>query len=473
MKKAFSLLNPFPLFLFLAGLYPVLFLWSVNFYQVKSYVLYRSLTISLGFTLVIFLLSVLFFKSIIKGSLFSLVVLIVFFSYGHIYSIVEDRTVLGIILGRHRFLVVANLILVFYLGFIIYKKRKIDSIIISRLNLLFGLMLTLLLLQIGYKYANTSNLTPTDNVSTVNSSNSNSLEVSATKNSTRADQPDVYYLILDAYSRGDVLAEQGYDNNDFITKLKAMGFIIPECGQSNYNYTAMTLSSTLNMDYLENLGVKLDTLERLNMNTVLESKIKNSLVRQKFHDLGYQFVTSFQTHSLYDISDSDVYFHANLDSRYISSETIETFKFQELFMNTTLALVINDWLDEDAKNTQYLPSQVLMVISPTSLNLDTEEYGFPHYFYYQINRYTLDDLIEIPEIPGKKFIYLHNFITHTPYLFTPSGEFDGDNENSLESYHNTITYLNSRLLESDSGDSRPITNSTCNHFAGRPFWRSE
>ena len=67
--------------------------------------------------------------------------------------------------------------------------------------------------------------------------------------------PDIYYIVLDAYTRSDVMKNKfGYDNSLFINSLQDMGFYVAECSQSNYSMTSLSLASTLNMDYLQNLS---------------------------------------------------------------------------------------------------------------------------------------------------------------------------------------------------------------------------
>jgi hypothetical protein len=66
---------------------------------------------------------------------------------------------------------------------------------------------------------------------------------------------DVYYIILDGYSRGDVLDEVfDYDNRPFLTRLESLGFSVADNSRSNYAMTRLSLPSSLNMDYLDDLG---------------------------------------------------------------------------------------------------------------------------------------------------------------------------------------------------------------------------
>ena len=67
--------------------------------------------------------------------------------------------------------------------------------------------------------------------------------------------PDVYYIILDAYSRDDILDEvYDYDNSSFLNELTNLGFYVARCSQSNYAQTQLSLASALNLDYISELG---------------------------------------------------------------------------------------------------------------------------------------------------------------------------------------------------------------------------
>jgi hypothetical protein len=65
-----------------------------------------------------------------------------------------------------------------------------------------------------------------------------------------AEQPNVYWIVLDAYSRADVLkAYFRYDNDEFISALRARRFFVADRGYSNYASTKLSISTTATMDY--------------------------------------------------------------------------------------------------------------------------------------------------------------------------------------------------------------------------------
>lgn len=68
----------------------------------------------------------------------------------------------------------------------------------------------------------------------------------------RADLPDIYYIILDAYARQDSLRTfYAFDNEPFLRALEARGFYIARQSRSNYDETPLSLACSLNMKYLD------------------------------------------------------------------------------------------------------------------------------------------------------------------------------------------------------------------------------
>ena len=66
------------------------------------------------------------------------------------------------------------------------------------------------------------------------------------------DRPDIYYIILDSYPRRDALSD--FDNTSFLRELERRVFYVASEEISNYDYSITSISSSLNMLYLDNVG---------------------------------------------------------------------------------------------------------------------------------------------------------------------------------------------------------------------------
>lgn len=70
-----------------------------------------------------------------------------------------------------------------------------------------------------------------------------------------SEYPSIYYIILDRYASASTLAESyGFDNRDILNYLRAKGFYVAEESRSNYLKTALSLASSLNMGYLDDIS---------------------------------------------------------------------------------------------------------------------------------------------------------------------------------------------------------------------------
>ena len=90
---------------------------------------------------------------------------------------------------------------------------------------------------------------------------STSIEKNLLKNELKINEnlPDVYYIILDEYPNNESLKKfYEFDNNKFLISLEDSGFYVIENSFSNYPMTIQSLSSSLNMEYLDRLTKDVD-----------------------------------------------------------------------------------------------------------------------------------------------------------------------------------------------------------------------
>ena len=69
------------------------------------------------------------------------------------------------------------------------------------------------------------------------------------------ERPDIYYIVLDGMVRLDVLERlYGVDSREAVAALESMGVEIPRRSRSNYTQTQLSMASSLNMQYLDELA---------------------------------------------------------------------------------------------------------------------------------------------------------------------------------------------------------------------------
>jgi len=113
------------------------------------------------------------------------------------------------------------------------------------------------------------------------------LDVSIFEANDSIQKPDVYLLLLDAYS-GDITLKNDFefDNSEFYEQLTERGFLVQKDSLSNYPNTALSMPSIMNMNYLDFLP-KLQGEESKDLR-LAQQLWKENKVMQVFHANEYQ-----------------------------------------------------------------------------------------------------------------------------------------------------------------------------------------
>lgn len=103
-------------------------------------------------------------------------------------------------------------------------------------------------------------------------------------------RPDIYYIILDGYGRSDILKDiYGYDNSPFLDELRSLGFFIADESRSNYAQTLLSLGSSLNMMYLDQIASVVG--ERSGNRAPIKRMVGDNIVANSLISAGYRFVS--------------------------------------------------------------------------------------------------------------------------------------------------------------------------------------
>ena len=424
-----------PIHPLLYATYPVLALLTANLSEVEIQVAIRAFVISLLGTLLILFLTRLICGSWRRAALVASFLAIWFFSYGHLYQIIRKVPAIGEYLGRHRFLIIIYCILL-VVGLWWIFKRSINVIASTKFMNFIGLVL--IVYPVFRIVEHSLNVSAGKEIS-------QELAVTTLKPhaiSREGDLSDIYYIILDTYTRADALLNEfGFDNSPFLDELRAMGFYIAECSRSNYSYTQASLATALNMVYLPDLAQVLDEFGLDTGDAWL--LIKQSLVRVQLEALGYKTVAFDTGYEWSRIEDADIYLSLARDPFQL--QIIEP--FEAMLIKSTLGLILTDL-------------QNWSLLTQTNRILEgINEINFPYRNFVESQLYILDQLPKIPSFPGPKFVFVHLLIPHVPHVFGPEGEIltdtryyggrlDGaiNDEFFKRGYVNEIRFINNRML---------------------------
>lgn len=385
----------------LIALYVPLELGARNTGQIPISYIYRSVLLSGLLSLAVLLVCRSFLRNGGAAGVMASILLVLFYSYGHVYNFFSDYEIGGFLIGRHRYLFLAWLALAGLGLWWVTRRSRNYSSLTSTLNLIAAFLLVLPVVQLAIYTVRASDVQDTKTV-----------EAQTTEVLYRVPTPedvplrDVYYIVLDAYGRSDTLLKSfGYDNSAFLHELEEMGFYVVECAQSNYSKTDLSLSSTLNLDYVTTLDSALtpDSTDRV----PLWNLLKDNQVKLLFQQMGYRIV-AFETG--FDFT------HLNGVDVLYSPERKGFNEFEILFVRTTLARLFDD--AGLLARFQYTPEARKR----------------------ELILYNLEQLEEIPPMPGPKFVFAHLVVPHQPFVFGP----DGEAAIILERVHKGNTYYTNR-----------------------------
>lgn len=393
------------------GLFPIMFLYARNVTEMRlpEIVMPVALvTVTVAFVLLVLDAVV---RSRFKTGLIVSLGLALFFSYGHLVELLIDTSheiepgsdSTALVIG------LSLLAIMLILDWLILKA----TFDLSRLTqLLNQLMLALLLIQVGVA-----------GFAMASQGGAVEIEDSAISTAVGAEtRPDIYFIILDGYARSDILREiYDYDNSDFLRALSDRGFYIADSSLANYNSTAQSLTSALNLNYLHRV-VAADQSEFSRMPTAV--MLENNRVFNHLRKFGYQTVSFATGYAPTEIEDADYYFSPG----WTPSE------FQNHLLNSTPLPLFAGWFKSQFD------------------------------FHRERLLFILEKLTDLREVPTPRFVFAHISCPHPPFVFGAQGEpverdwpfsfSDGDHylngRGQLDfyrnGYRNQVAFISSRIL---------------------------
>ena len=406
----------------LASAYPCLALLAANIGQVRPSIVIRPLALSLSGGILLVGVLRWWLKDWARAGLLASWWLLLFFGYGPVYQALKAIAIGGASLGRHRFLVPSWLVLAIIGAWLVAGRR----IVVPAWSRLFSTALGLaVLLPLGQLALSALSAAAASDFEPSNLS----AQIEA-RAGDPASLPDIYYIILDAYARADTLrAAYDLDNSGFLDGLRSLGFYVAECSQSNYSQTELSLGSSLNMAYLEDLVE--EPLVQETDRQRLWPLLRHSLVRGAFERLGYTTVAFETGYYWTEWEDADLYLAP--EGGWLSGMTA----FEATLLRSTAA-----WAAIDAAP-----------VLPAGLLRDMDRSTTAHRERVQ---FVLNQLSHMAEVPGPKFVFVHLVSPHRPFVFDALGNPVEDDytwtrshmglEDYIQGYREQVLYLNSQVL---------------------------
>lgn len=397
----------------LFAIYPLLAFYTANIEKMRFSRIMQPLEISLAFTIGLWLLLNSLVKNKYKTSLLATYLLILFYSYGHTFNLLEGILFKNVEDESNVGLFSVWLLLLISGGFMITKLQKSPVGVTNLLSKIGMILIFIPLLQIFYfnlKFNKILFSVPViEEISDFLDPNDQE------ELSNRTDLPDIYYIILDGYANNQTLRNiYQYDNGEFTDFLTSKNFNVAFNARSNYALTFLSLASSLNMRYVNYLS---DLAGEDSVNRIIATEmIKDSEVLKFLKIKGYQsthFSSGWGATNRNRFADLNIYCVRN-------NEFIST-----LSMTTMLRPFEN----------MFLMSQSRERILCTFARLAT--------------------LISKDEKPI--FVFAHIISPHPPFVFDADGGFikdpsinkghDMDNWKNKEPYINQLKFINIKVKE--------------------------
>jgi len=411
--------------------YPILALLANNLSQVRVEVALRPLAFSLAGSAALYIVLWCVLRHQVRAALITSLVVLVFFSYGHVLPIFTGEAEPAANPTAALLLGLLFLALLALWTWLVLKKIRNFTNINTFFNLIGFVLVAVTVLRILWWSA--APVIPV--TSSTESIHSAPLSLEATLQPPAGDLPDVYFIVLDTYTRQDALQTNfGYDNTPFLNELRDLGFVVEECSTSNYDYTMQSMSSALNMDYLTELQEQLN-VPRLN-EQIFGTIIHHSRVRAHLEALGYQTIAFETGYGWSELTDASVYNRPGMGDFLLQG--IDPFE----------AMLV--------KSTALLPLVESRAIPANSF---IQGVNFPFSEHIRRELSLLEQLPQIPKMPEATFAFIHILIPHPPFVFASDGTIHSDTgyyggpkhepidtDYQTRGYVGQVEYINSRIL---------------------------
>lgn len=258
-------------------------------------------------------------------------------------------------------------------------------------------------------------------------------------------RPDIYYIILDSYSRHDLLLDQhDYDNSDFLLELERRGFYVAREATSNYITTIHSVPSILNLAYLDELGARVptsrDDLEDLAHRSALVSILKA---------LGYTYI---HLESGYKVTDASPLADRVISFTPAGKVTRSGTEVQSHFYPDAAGPLLSTRFIRGLAQTTALSS----VVGNQLIRVDDDPYDWSS---PERALRMFEFLSGAIDVEGPKFVFAHIVKPHGPNTFDQFGNyvtggtrFYDDHDPSVPSaFIGQLKYVNKRVLEMVDG----------------------
>ena len=389
-----KILSRWPLYPLLLAAYAVLFVYAANISEVLLEQLVEPLLLALGLGLAVFAVSALLFRDLRRGALLASAILLAVLFFGHA----------AFQLGGAGIPEEAQLVAwsVFIVAVGVYAVRARGSLATATAALnVFALLLVAMSLV---------TIVPAETTRAVRASEGEAITEQSVVEATRKPERDIYFLVFDRYG-SDWSLKQAYGiENDLYPDLEAMGFQVIPGARANYHTSDLSLASTLNMRYLDDLTETLgrDSGDRTPARELMARHEVGTFLRQQ----GYRF---------YHIG---AWWEPTRSSP-IADEVLslgKTAEFGSVLKGGTILPTLEKLAGREEPDT---PSRAQ---------------------HRDMALFAIRQVQHLGRTPGRKFVFAHILLPHPPYVLADKGrrvlKEEADSTSEAELFDQQLQYTN-------------------------------
>ena len=402
MQKKYKKFNTIHPFLF--SLFPVLFIYSQNIREISVQEIILPVLLILFAAVLLWLLARFIIKNTEKSGFIISLLLVLSFSYGHIYLLIDNFTLGNTDIGRHQYLLIPFAIS-FVVGTYYFVKTKVN---LNNMSTIFNVFAVTFLgiILINIVAYDIENINSFDSELITTETSLATYDATVGTFTPHQDEirnyPDVYYIILDGYMSSSSLKEfLNYDNQEFVSYLSNKGFNVNHKSYTNYPGSMPSVTSTLNMMYLNFL-----TEEQVGHIKIPQKMYVENTVMQNFKSAGYKII-SVQRPFPFIVSSSLFDLVVCERNKYVDSQL-----FNMTIKTSILVFLLEKWEEHELREAA--------LCNFAELSKQHQKFDEPI------------------------FVFSHILLPHPPYLFGPDGEsVSSVRPQGLESWQNEEGYINS------------------------------
>jgi hypothetical protein len=198
--------------------------------------------------------------------------------------------------------------------------------------------------------------------------------------------PDIWYLVPDRYTNNEVMQRvYQYDNSAFLDSLRERGFAVIDDAHANYQRTAVSMTSVLNLDYLDGFHAFADRVDNRDWRPYYRA-LEDNRVSRYLDRAGYE-IHRFGPHWEPTRRDPHADIHHNVFDMPEFGLRMLTVTVPGLFAQATKLGAIDGW-----------------------------------YSHCQRLQKQFADLATLAQRDTQKFVFAHLLITHPPFVMDADGQ---------------------------------------------------